>query len=224
MENEINDAQDSTEQLTKKDRRLAKKQAKEGARDAAISRRKIKKMIMWGVAILLLLGAVYVLYMSWPESRELGEDKSRSAADEGAVHLEEGTRVTYGTNPPTSGNHWPTPVLDGLYDKVQPDEGLVHSLEHGRVWISYQPDISQNVIDEIKELAEGRIRIIVTPRAANETDIALAAWTRLDTFDLENGELDKNRILDFIERYDDKGPERGIPAHVGKVYNEPWYK
>ena len=49
----------------------------------------------------------------------------------------------------------------------------------------------------------------------NDTDIALAAWGRLDKFNLENNNFNKDnlnqikqRIKDFILRYENKGPEK----------------
>jgi hypothetical protein len=49
----------------------------------------------------------------------------------------------------------------------------------------------------------------------NDTDIALAAWCRLDKFNLENNNFNKDnlnqikqRIKDFILRYENKGPEK----------------
>ena len=61
--------------------------------------------------------------------------------------------------------------------------------------------------------------MILTPRARNEAPIALTAWQRLDTFGLdEGGTVDEQRILDFIARYRDKGPEY-IPQMTGKRYD-----
>ena len=47
------------------------------------------------------------------------------------------------------------------------------------------------------------LQVVITPRPENDTDIALAAWGQLDTFDLddlENGDLIE-RIEDFALRY-----------------------
>jgi len=156
-----------------------------------------------------------------PDSNQqnLGPDYSKDMPYEGANHVEEGTKVTYQSNPPTSGNHWGDPLLDGIYDTEKPDEAIVHSLEHGRVWISYQPSsLPQSAIDQLKIIASEEKRVILTPRALNETPIALAAWERLDTFSLdESGNVDTERVIDFIERYRDKGPEY-IPQMTGKRY------
>lgn len=205
------------ETLSKKERKDIKRQERrEGqARDRRMG--KIKKIAIWVILLGAILGAGWFGIQGFtPEPLE--DDYSRIMRSEGSSHIQEGTRVTYQSNPPTSGNHWSTPLRDGIYDTQKPDEGAIHSLEHGRVWITYKPDIGQETIDAIKDGLKGQFGIIVSPRAANETDIALAAWTRLDTFNLnEDGTVDIKRILDFTQRYRNKGPEY-VPQSVGKTY------
>lgn len=151
-------------------------------------------------------------------NKDLGLDYSKEMPYEGANHVEEGKKITYQSNPPTSGSHWPDPLLDGVYEKEKPDEALVHSLEHGRIWISYQPSLPQSAIDQLKRIASEQKLVIITMRSRNDTQIALAAWQRLDAFNLEDGGiLDEKRILDFIARYRDKGPEH-VPQMTGKRY------
>lgn len=185
----------------------------------------MKTIFLWsGVGIAIAAGIFFVLSLVSPqqggesETENLGPDYSRAMPYEGAQHFPEGTILTHQSNPPTSGPHWPDPLRDGIYDKEKPDEAIVHSLEHGRVWISYRPDVNEETIAALKNLAEKQVRVVMTPRAANQNDIALAAWTRLDAFDLaEDGTFDAQRILDFIARYRDKGPEY-VPQMTGKKY------
>ncbi|MDP2735433.1 MAG: DUF3105 domain-containing protein, partial [bacterium] len=195
------------QQLTKKERKAAKRQEKAEGRERDQRMRKTKKMLVWA----LVAGAVGLAFwfgMQALVSKEAGQDYSESVPSEGASHVAEGTRVAYQSNPPTSGNHWSDPLRDGIYDTEKPDEAVVHSLEHGRVWVSYRPDVGQEVVEALGNLLSGRFGIILTPRSLNDADIALAAWTRLDTFDVQvDGSLEEERILDFISRYLNKGPE-----------------
>src|SRR3990167_11186190 len=107
----------------------------------------MKSILLWGgVGILVAGGLVALLTFvnpnEVPQSQEpTGQDYSTQMPYEGATHVDEGAEVSYQSNPPTSGSHWPIPLLDGLYDTEKPDEALVHSLEHGRIWVSYKPDI-----------------------------------------------------------------------------------
>ncbi len=57
----------------------------------------------------------------------------------GAQHLEE--PVTYTENPPVGGVHNPVWQNCGYYAAPIPNETAVHSLEHGAIWITYQPDL-----------------------------------------------------------------------------------
>src|SRR3989338_8824047 len=168
--------------------------------------------------IALALGGVVIIggivFFFATNQKELSQDYSRQVAYEGDTHVAEGTDVTHQSNPPTSGNHWPVPLTDGVYKMEKPDEAVVHSLEHGRVWISYKPSLPANIVEQLENLGTGQA-LIVTPRSENETDIALAAWIRLDTFNLNSDRtLDEQRVKDFIKRYKNKGPEF-IPGHGG---------
>ena len=62
--------------------------------------------------------------------------------EEGNAHVAEPRRKTdYKTNPPTSGDHNPTPAQDGLYASGNEPaiENWVHTLEHGRILLMYKP-------------------------------------------------------------------------------------
>lgn len=122
----------------------------------------------------------------------------------GRDHVPEGTKIaTYNSNPPTSGDHWPQPADWGIYLSPLPDEQLVHNLEHGGIWISYK-DLDTDAITKLGALAKKYPQaVIITPRAQNESKIALASWGRLDTFDV----LDIERIEKFIQANINKSPE-----------------
>lgn len=192
----------------------------------------MKNVLLWGgIGIAITVGILVVVTFANPtqvqesSSREdLGPNYSQSVPFEGAQHVAEGTEVSYRSNPPTSGSHWPDPLRDGIYEEEKPDQAIIHSMEHGRVWVSYKPEIGEEAIQFLKDLLRREVRVILTPRAGNETDIVLAAWTRLDAFDLaQDGEQlalseVEGRVRDFIERYRDQGPEY-IPQMTGKTYD-----
>ncbi|HEY5455952.1 MAG TPA: DUF3105 domain-containing protein [Acidothermaceae bacterium] len=49
--------------------------------------------------------------------------------------------VKYAQNPPVGGPHSPHWLTCGVYTTPVPNENAVHDLEHGAVWITYQPNL-----------------------------------------------------------------------------------
>ncbi len=128
------------------------------------------------------------------------------------------------SNPPTYGPHHGfdpndvdgnpgiTPRPTGVYTTEQPDEDLIHNLEHGHVWISYNPNLissgdlaalEQLVLDGSPNANGGGVGVILTPREANDTMIALASWARLLTLD----DYDPATVRDFVETNRGQAPE-----------------
>jgi hypothetical protein len=48
-------------------------------------------------------------------------------------------KALYGMDPPAGGNHWAEWLNCGVYDQPQQNERAVHDMEHGAVWITYDP-------------------------------------------------------------------------------------
>lgn len=153
--------------------------------------------------ILILAGAGYFVFTYFSRVAsipELGE----AYQIEGAAHVAEGTKIEYKTNPPSSGAHYQSPARWGVYGSALPDEALVHNLEHGGVWISYKSDISLDEIKKLEDLVKSyRSKVILTPREANDKNIALVSWGRVYKLDTFNEEAIKNYIL----KYKNTGPE-----------------
>lgn len=177
--------------------------------EGALRRKLLRKLLRVGILLALISGSVYgVMYLAESGEKPQGEDRSTGFVIVGREHVAEGTKVeTYNSNPPTSGPHYGTPARIGFYSRELPDERLVHNLEHGDVWISYQPDVPEAIREKLRAFLKDP-KVIITMRAKNDRDIALVAWGRADTFDLTDGALDIARISDFILRYKNRGPER----------------
>ena len=78
-------------------------------------------------------------------AKAAGCDLRLNLKDEGSTHLDPQSDdlPKYGTNPPTSGDHYPTPLADGAFLDYPSPGSYVHSLEHGRIIIEYSPDLSE---------------------------------------------------------------------------------
>lgn len=183
---------------------IAKENFKKNRIDEAVRRKKLMRVgwIVGSLVIAALLIAGGVIYGRWRKQNLPGQE----IMNLGQEHVAAGHEHVYNSNPPTSGWHYPQPAEWGVYKEELADETVIHNLEHGGIWISYKPDISEEIRVKLEKFFEiyGR-KIIVAPRAKNDTDIALAAWTRLDTFSAS--EYSDERVDTFIKAFRNKGPE-----------------
>jgi hypothetical protein len=122
---------------------------------------------------------------------------------QGADHTSQSqTHPDYNSVPATSGWHYggaSAPAPWGVHGDALPDEILVHNLEHGGVGIHYNcPEGCDELVSQLKEIADRMGKVILSPYPGMETKIALTAWTFLDTFD----EFDKDRVEDFARAHE----------------------
>jgi hypothetical protein len=124
---------------------------------------------------------------------------------EGRQHVT--TKVKYGTNPPTSGNHNPTPALDGVYTTEPNPTNFVHTMEHGRVEFEYSPSLSKKRIRQLGGLFNEDPHILLLfPNDTMPYKMAAAAWGHLiGCKNVTDATFDALRT--FRDRYRDKGPE-----------------
>ena len=115
-----------------------------------------------------------------------------------------------GDQPPTSGAH-ANPVTWGVYDTEVRDDQTIHNMEHGGVYISYQPSLPKEQIKKLTSLLSEPFfdpkfqpkKIVLAPRAANKSPIELSSWRRSEPLT----SYDQNKIEDYIVRNLGKSPE-----------------
>lgn len=175
-------------------------------------------LLVWFLIPTIVLVGVGVWFFTKSSSNVKPEDSSKpeavSTPVEGTVdydivsrdHIAQGTSGSgYNSNPPSSGPHWQGPAKNGFYDSALPDEQLLHNLEHGHIWIAYKPDIGDEIKSKLKEIAQKEDwKVVVAPREANDSKIALVAWGRV----LKMDEPDWEKTDDFITTYRNRGPEK----------------
>lgn len=174
---------------------------------------------LWIIVILIVLAlAGWGLTKATQSAAPEGSDYSTFFPAQNREHIAVGAEHgEYNSNPPSGGWHYGLTARKKFYDEPIEDGYIIHNLEHGDVWIAYHPRIPQEVKDALKKFAFAKI--IITPREANDTDIALVAWERVDKFNLEGVPLPESRIRDFIKRYRNKGPERIPAGAMESTYN-----
>ena len=55
----------------------------------------------------------------------------------------------------------------GIFDKPVPNERAVHNLEHGAVWITYQPSLPQSEVSQLRAFVEKQTRVPLAEGAAS---------------------------------------------------------
>ena len=121
--------------------------------------------------------------------------------------------VNYKQNPPVGGPHNPVWQNCGYYDQQVHDENAVHSLEHGAVWITYSPNLPQDQVEHLRDIAENETYVLVSPRDDLPSPVVASAWgkqLRLD--DAEDPDLER-----FIGAYEQgpQTPEKGAVCTGG---------
>jgi hypothetical protein len=66
--------------------------------------------------------------------------------------------------PPVGGPHNPTWMNCGIFDTPVPGDRAVHNLEHGAIWITYQPALPQSEVSQPRAFVEKQT--MVSPSGA----------------------------------------------------------
>ena len=119
-------------------------------------------------------------------------------------------RIDYpGKKPPSGGDHSSTPLTCGFYAQQPPDENAVHSLEHGAVWIAFDPSTSPSDVRVLRAFAQ-QDHVIVSPYAGMTAPITLVAWEHR----LELQSVTDPKLKQFVDAFRNAStaPEPGFPC------------
>jgi hypothetical protein len=123
------------------------------------------------------------------------------------------TTVNYPTVPPAGGPHAPVWQNCGFYDTPVANETAVHSLEHGAVWLAYNPTLPDAGRQTLKRLVAGRTFVLASPVEGLNAPVVAAAWGKL----LRTNGPDDPRLTQFIQAFTNgpQTPEPGAPCTGG---------
>ncbi len=140
-----------------------------------------------------------------------------------ATHVPDCSPVTYDTNPPSGGNHYPEPAYFQTYDAPVPWGFLVHSEEHGGVVIAYDcPSGCPSLVASLQAIIDAEPddpicastpflhRLILVPEPDLTVPIAAAAWG----YTYRATCLDTASLTAFIEAHYAMSPESACFAGV----------
>ena len=96
-----------------------------------------------------------------------------------AYHVLPNYRVAYAFSPPMGGRHdnaWAT-CTGVVYPEAVRTENMVHSLEHGAVWIAYDPEaLDDGEIAALAARVEGEPYLMMSPYPGMDRRISLQSW------------------------------------------------
>ncbi|WP_344098288.1 DUF3105 domain-containing protein [Nocardiopsis tropica] len=172
------------------------------------------------VLVVLLVAGGGVLYVV---TRPGGEDAGASAGagleavrhyeDLSADHVEEGETVEYDVFPPVGGEHYPVWQDCGVYGEPLRTEYAVHSLEHGAVWIAYDPGLDSDQVETLAGLYSPGDYLVISPVEGLPAPVVASAWG--SQILLEGAE--DPRLIEYLVQYvqGENTPEPGAPCSGG---------
>lgn len=160
-----------------------------------------------GSTIWLLLALVVALILGLVAWAVIDQNRNRPGMGDvqtytglGSDHIND-QALTYDQAPPVGGDHNAAFWTCGIYTSQLPNHHVVHSLEHGAVWITYQPGLAQEQIDQLADLAD-QPYLILSPYEGQEFPVMVTAWgTQLGVESASD-----SRIEQFIRDYR-QGPQ-----------------
>ena len=129
--------------------------------------------------------------------------------------------VTYPVTPPVGGDHNPVWLTCGVYTKPVPNEYAVHDLEHGAIWITYQPSLPQSEVSQLKSFVErqsvltpaqgqGSRYMDLTPYSGLPTPIVVSSWG----FQLRLTSPTDPRLQQFVDKF--RASQQYTPEYGGE--------
>lgn len=181
----------------------AGKASKREIRRQAVQREKQMRVIrVWGPVGVAILGLIIFAVLRASNAEEVeGVTIVRSAQSN---QHDADLRIDFGGLPPMGGPHNPIWQNCGIYDTPVAGEYAIHSMEHGAVWLTYNPELPADQVAQLQNIARGDNYLLLSPYPEQTADIVLTVWDRQLTVD----NTDDTRIKQFIDNYRRaRGPE-----------------
>jgi hypothetical protein len=221
-------------------RRVQAPKKRTGPRHPAATPARRRLPLVAAAGAVLVLGAIVAgaLVLGGGSGANVGEDVRAAGGTYREVEARQNLRPNmrhvaslpkgfkYNTNPPTSGLHFPSTILWGMYDSPVDRLRSVHNLEHGGIMIHYGPNVPNGTVAQLRDFYQDDPNgIVIAPLPSLGNKISLAAWTfdlgRLNERGYEGeGRLaimprfDEDVFRAFVDEYRFKGPERFEPEDL----------
>ncbi|WP_412541964.1 DUF3105 domain-containing protein [Longispora sp. K20-0274] len=187
-----------------------------GAKGKSFAPVKVNQQKNWGsIAMFTIVGLIVVGIIGYGTVQAINGSKTweeKAAAIDGikdwhktnSKELEAGNgnhvqgKVDYFATPSVGGNHngrWQNCMGD-IYPAQIPSEQATHSLEHGAVWVTYDPaTLSKDDVKKLESRVEGNEYTFLSPFPNQGSPVSLQAWG----WQLKVNSASDTRIDDFIK-------------------------
>lgn len=181
------------------------------AQQARIERR--RALLIWGagsLAVLLMAGIVAYAILNGRTPAAAESSGTPGQVDVVSTYkVSQGHvtgKVAYAQTPPAGGEHNATWLNCGVYDQPVPNENAVHSLEHGAVWVTYDPSLPSDQVATLRKKIPGTY-MVLSPYSGLPSPVVASAWGKQV---LLTG-VDDPKLTDFITAYR-QGPQTPEPG------------
>jgi len=127
--------------------------------------------------------------------------------------------IKYKYNPPVGGTHNPNwqRCLGDVYTAPIASEHAVHSMEHGAVWITYNPSLPADQVETLAKKVRGNDYMLMSPFPNLDAPISVQTWG----YQLKVQKASDGRIDDFIKTLKQKAAfEQGATCSSGNMITE----
>lgn len=176
-------------------------------------RRRTLMIVGPAIGIALVLVGFSVIAITG-QQRE--QDRVEAAAKNPIAGLEEfddlsrnhvTTAVDYPQTPAVGGDHAPVWTNCGTYTQPVEPTQAVHSLEHGAVWIGYDPTLPAQQMETLTRFAGPTSYVLVSPVKGMAAPVTASAWGK----QLAVKSADDPRLAAFVAKYE-QGPQTPEPG------------
>ena len=192
----------SNDNLTVKQQREQRRHAKVSAlkaKQAAERRRNrlgIIGAVVGGVAVIAIIVSIVIVNAQPqidPETIDVAGVEVFEDIEPGHV---QGV-VDYEMTPPAGGPHNQVWLNCGIYEQPVVNENAVHSLEHGAVWVTYDPEVLSTGDVETLRDAMPSTYMVLSPFEGLDSPVVASAWGAQVALD----GVDDERLQQFITKY-----------------------
>lgn len=164
-----------------------------------------RTLLIWGAASVVVLAIVATFVVGAVRT-------AANRPDLGAVQTFQvsanhtNNPVSYPMEPPVGGDHRPTWLNCGVYNQPVPNEYAVHALEHGAVWVTYQPGLPESDVETLNDALPDTYTVL-SPYPGQDAPVVASAWGHQLTLE----SADDPRLAEFIRTYR-LGPQTPEPG------------